>query len=171
MAIDVNVPVATNQVSADLTAMAANMKLIVCGDGTAGRVLRLSKLTIADGTNLNTLKLKMDSVWNGDDVAEEDNIYNATGGTNLGCGVSGPHEDWFRIYIKNVGINGDAVAVLNTTFYSNNSGLLISVAGSVDSTGMILDFKDSNSGLSKVLYNEMGSSDVIIIYITYLTSA
>lgn len=44
------------------------------GDGTAGRVLRIAWLTLADGTNANTLKVTLASEWNGDVIAETDNV-------------------------------------------------------------------------------------------------
>jgi len=44
------------------------------GDGTAGRALRMGRLTIADGTNPSTLKCTLVSEWNGDAIAATDNI-------------------------------------------------------------------------------------------------
>lgn len=46
----------------------------ILSDGTAGRVLRFSLLKIDDGTNANTLKCTLSSIWNGDAIAETDNV-------------------------------------------------------------------------------------------------
>lgn len=44
------------------------------GDGTAGRILKACRFTIADGTNANTLKCTMTVKWNGDTILATDNI-------------------------------------------------------------------------------------------------
>jgi len=44
------------------------------GDGTAGRIRRQIKLLIANGTNASTLKCTIIARWNGDTIAETDNI-------------------------------------------------------------------------------------------------
>lgn len=44
------------------------------GDATAGRTLRASWMHIKDGTNANTLKCSVGNNWNGDVIAETDNI-------------------------------------------------------------------------------------------------
>jgi len=38
MAFDEDVPLAANQIAADLVSLNANMEFIISGDGTAGRV-------------------------------------------------------------------------------------------------------------------------------------
>ena len=43
-------------------------------DGEPGRVFRVSRLVIENGTDPNTIKCEIDSQFNGHDVAQQDNI-------------------------------------------------------------------------------------------------
>ena len=172
MAIDVNVPVATNQVSADLTAMANNMKLIVCGDGTAGRVLRLSKLTIEDGTGAGTIKCTMTSVWNdtGINTDAQDNI------NSIGA-VAGYYIHRYTGYttelliIDSTAFAGNIVSVLDTTIYSNSSDSTLDILGYASSNDLYFVFRDTGTGLMPDLATILTAGESIVIYFTYLTSA
>lgn len=172
MAIDINVPVATNQVSADLQAMANNMKLIICGDGTTGRVLRLSKLTIADGTTASTIKCTMDTVWNGTNIAEQDNIpINSATGYYTYVDATG------CLIIDSTAFSGNIIAVLNVTvqkqsIYTSNC---LDICGVATSNDMYIYFKLGGGGTvpgePAALPEQTGAGEEIILYITYLTSA
>jgi hypothetical protein len=164
MAIDINVPIATNQVSADLTAMANNMKLIVCGEGTAGRVLRLSKLTLT-GVNATTIKVKLDTVWNGNDITEETLT---TTGTNIDISsLNG------LITLKSIGLSSNAIAVLDATIYSNKNtfGYDHSVSGLASSNNILVYLKRDGTGAAIELLADFDSGDSEVIYLTYLTSS
>lgn len=166
MAIDSNVPIVTNQVSADLTAMANNMKLIVCGDGTAGRVLRLSKLTIS-GNATAVITVKMETVWNGNDIAEETNLGNGGDTGNFSLDAFGK-----ILTIDKAGFTTNIISVLNTTIYSNkiSDSYVLNAYGNVSSSNMIIGCLRNGTGAEYAL-TDLDSGDSIIIYTTYLTSA
>ena len=46
----------------------------IIGDGIAGRIIRVIKWWIKDGTDADTIKVMCSSVWNGDTRAEVDNV-------------------------------------------------------------------------------------------------
>lgn len=100
----------------------ADTKDIIKGDGTGGRVLRQSRLTIVDGTGANTIKCTLSSLWNGDIVAVVDNIAKnaTTGGYDLS--TSGA-----VLTITDALIAGSVVAFLSAiiTDTSNNEALTI----------------------------------------------
>lgn len=164
MAIDINVPIATNQVSADLTAMANNMKLIVCGDGTAGRVLRLSKLTLT-GRADSSIDVKLDSVWNGNDITQE--TISSTGTNFDVTSLSG------LITIKATGLGVNAVAVLDATVLSNKNTFEYdhNVSAIASSNNILVYLKRNSSGDNIEILADFDSGDSEVIYLTYLTNA
>jgi len=58
----------------DVTGLTGAGGLGLMVDGVAGRVLRLIYFYISDGTNVGTIKCQGYNVWNGDLIAEVDNI-------------------------------------------------------------------------------------------------
>lgn len=48
-------------------------------NGTAGRVMRMSDVLVQDGADANTIKVEMRQVWNGNTIAEQNNL--AKGGS------------------------------------------------------------------------------------------
>ena len=106
----------------------------------------------------------IDNVWNGDDIAEEDDL-NAGGDTG--------YFSWDNsLYIDKTGIAGDVIACLNTTIYKrtglgalNPSVLATEVSGNM----RVFLFDDATGSLIQPTYFDTG--DEVIVYITYLTSA
>jgi len=68
MAFDEDVPLAANQIAADLVSLNANMEFIISGDGTAGRVLRYSRLDVAYSATADSIQCYLADQWNGDDI-------------------------------------------------------------------------------------------------------
>ncbi len=58
----------------NLTVGPTTIQDAILGDGTKGRQLRGSVLKIDDGTNASTLKCTLTNRWNGDVIAETDNV-------------------------------------------------------------------------------------------------
>ena len=74
------------------------------GDATAGRTLRGSRIQIKNGSNAATLKCTVDSRWNGESIAEVDNIAKGatTGGFTLNAGGD-------TLIIEAAGLTGNVV--------------------------------------------------------------
>jgi hypothetical protein len=77
------------------------------GDGTIGRVLRVVQLEINDGTNVDTLKCTVTSVWNGDTIGATDNVAKGatTGSFTLDAGGQ-------TLTIENGGLSGNVLMTL-----------------------------------------------------------
>ena len=138
------------------------------GDGTAGRVFRIAQLTIANGTNANTVKCTLASVWNGDVIAVTDNIaknattgnyYLSSGGTDLrilGTGLTGDPLTAFN----NLAYNDTTVNIFTTSKYEA-TGLSIEVNARLATTGVAQDWTavvDTGAG-------------TVVLFILYITTA
>lgn len=108
--------------AADKAASQQSIKAHVAGfspllvDGTAGRVQRFATLTVDDGSNASTLKCTLANQFNGDVIAETDNVAkNATTGsfTLSATGQS--------LQIEAAGLSGNVLAALGV-MKSNASG-------------------------------------------------
>ena len=165
MAFDEDVPLAANQIAVDIVAMNANWEYVISGDGTAGRVLRDSYLKVEDGTNANTLKCTLVSRWNGDAIAETDNI--AKGATT---GNFTLHASGYQLTIEAAGLSGNAVAVLSCSPHANTSTVVLDPDGTVTSNDIIITFYGATDGslLDATVLVDTGS---FRIRLTYLTDA
>lgn len=138
---------------------------IIKGDGTAGRVLRLITVAVQNGTNAGTIKVKSLNVWNGDAIAEEDNL--AKGGDT---GVFALNAGGFGLYINTAGISGDPIAILSCVFRFNYTGSELLVDGFVEGANIRLNFFNRTSGLDADL-TVLVDTGIFYFYILYLTSA
>ena len=87
------------------------------GDTTKGRKLRAIRFSIDDGTNAATLKCAVTSVWNGDVIAETDNIAKDAITGNFTLDAAGA-----LLRIENAGLSG-AVLYCLSNLYVNQSGV------------------------------------------------
>jgi len=165
MAFDEDVPLAANQIAADLAAINANWEFVISGDGTKGRVLRLITLTIDDGTEATKLKCTIASVWNGDTQAETDNIAKdaTTGNFTLNAAGTG-------LTIEAATLTGNAVAVLAANLYLNLSTTALDPHVTVTSNDIVIVGYGSADGLAKDL-TTLVDTGAIKINILYLTDA
>lgn len=118
-------------------------------DGTAGRVLRISRLTVDNGTNASTLKCTLTSYWNGDTIAETDNIAKGAttgdftlnaGGTNLIIEASGLTGNAVAATGKVIGnATGQTTLLLDTSTASNDIYIYINVGVTQQDMTVLVD--------------------------------
>lgn len=148
-----------------LTLIEAYLPYILKGDGTDGRVVRSSKLVIDNGTNASTLKCTLTSNFNGDAIAETDNIAKdaTTGNYTL-------DSDGYVLLIEAAGLTGNAVKVLNVSILSNASGTALTCDFTVTSSDISLHFKNATDATSQDL-TSLVDTGAISVMITYITTA
>uniref|UniRef100_A0A6H1ZKS8 Uncharacterized protein n=1 Tax=viral metagenome TaxID=1070528 RepID=A0A6H1ZKS8_9ZZZZ len=137
----------------------------ILGDATAGRRLRQVQLTIDNGTNANTLKCTVASLWSGDAIGTTDNVAKGATTGNFTLDAAGEY-----LIIEKAGLSGNVV-MAQGTLASNPGG-----------TAATLDCLDTANDIKLALRNSAASTlldltalvDVgapIEIYILYLTDA
>lgn len=135
------------------------------GDATTGRILKQAQITIDNGTNANTLKCTVASIWNGDAIGETDNVAKGATTGNFTLDAAGEY-----LIIEASGLTGNII-MAQGVLSSNPSG-----------TGATLDLKVDTNDIKLALRNSTASTlldltalvDVgapIEIYVLYLTSA
>lgn len=166
MAFDSNVPNPSNTIAADVAAINANWEYVISGDGTGGRVFRLSSLKVEDGTNADSIKCTLSSIWNGTTLAAEDNLADSgdTGNFNLNAGGD-------TITIEAAAFQGNVIAVLGTFTAYNNSDHMLDVAATASSNNMVITYKYSGTGAVLDMPTELTAGEYILIYIFYITAA
>ena len=134
------------------------------GDGTT-RFLRVSKLTIEDGTVADSIKVTMASIFNGDAIIAEDSLTKSgdTGYFNLDSTGS-------QIHVESTGITGDATHVLWAGIYSNASYNVILAQGSIVSAGLTITVKYASNNDAYDLTTAVDTG-TIVVYVIYLTNA
>lgn len=161
--------VAARSTSTDLNtrldSIEAYLPYILKSDGTDSQVLRSSKLIIDNGTNANTLKCTLTSNFNGDTIAETDNIAkNATTG-NYTLDTNG-----YVLLIEAAGLTGNAVKVLNVSILSNASGAAVTCDFDVATNDISLHLKGNTDASSQDM-TSLVDTGAISLMITYITSA
>jgi hypothetical protein len=140
----------------------------VAGDSTAGRVLRIGELWITDGTDASTIACQLFSQWNGDAIAEEDNLAAGTPGTYFSLNETAATAPTLEILAA--GITGNCVAVVSASIYLNDSGSDLLVSGSYSGNNIKLFFNNPpNSG--NIALSTLVDTGVIYISIAYITDA
>jgi len=134
------------------------------GDGTT-RFLRVSKITVEDGTVADSIKVTMSSVFNGDALAAEDSLIKSgdTGYFNL-------NSDGSEIHIEAGGITGDATHILWAGIYSNDSNNVLVVQGTISLAGITLAFKNATNNDAYDLTAAVDRGNVVA-HVLYLTNA
>lgn len=147
-----------------MRAINANGEYFISGDGTAGRVLRNIQLQI-DGTNTDTTKCTVTSLWNGDTIAATDHIAKGetTGNFKLDAGGN-------TLTIQATGFTGNVVAVLSSSVHCNRTGNEI----------VALWARPSNNGIEVILISDSSATELdltsitsgyIQVRMTYITDA
>lgn len=132
------------------------------GDGTADRYLRGSRLYVLDGTNANTLKCTVTNRWNGDGIAQQDNIARdaITGYFYLNAAGT-------QLTILNAGLTGSALYA-NTGGYYNTTGPDFSALIARSITGILIATFSAATGAAEnmTVLVETGYFTLEILYIT-----
>lgn len=136
------------------------------GDGTAGRVLRVSLVRIEDGANANTIKITMTSTWNGDTVSAKDNL--GKGGTVAPWTLNAAGT---VLTLDMSTLSGAAVVVPAVTTYYNLSGTAMDVYGQISSGNILFNFYNSATGAPLDMTALMDTSKQINLIVMYITSA
>ena len=166
MAFDENVPLAANQIAADLVAVNANwehLKGAIKGGTTSGRNLRTIALTIDDATEASKLKCTVENKFNGDTIAVTDNIVKdaTTGNFTLSA-------DGSNLTIEAAGLTSSVVAVISISVYNNNSNTALDVYGAGVMSDISTIYYGAGDGDAKDLTTlvDTGALCVLITYIT-----
>lgn len=143
-------------------------RLGIKGDGVAGRVLRVSRLFIKDGTNATTIKLQLDGspvYFNGDNLTTPvDNIAKDSSSTYYNFGAGGNH-----ITINAAGLSGDCVGVIATIISKNSSTVHLNVYGYADGGNMELWFFHGTTGAIQDLTTLVDTGEISMM-LSYMTS-
>ena len=136
------------------------------GDTTAGRVLRLSRLTIEDATVASKIKCTLASLWNGDAIAVTDNIGKGTTVGNFTLDAAGT-----VLTIESTGLSTACVAILSSQIVRNASNITHPFCDAVVSSNDIqLTFRQSQEIAVLDLTNMVDTGQINII-LAYITSA
>ena len=168
MAFDEDVPLAANQIAADLVSLNANMEFIISGDGTAGRVLRYSRLYIAYSATADSIQCYLESQWNGDAVDTSGSPHDITksdSDTNWSLDAS-----VYMITIEAAGLTGSVVAAFAKISYNNGGEASVYVLGDASSNDIRLRFFKGAGGTAYDL-TDLASGESLRVDILYITSA
>jgi hypothetical protein len=141
----------------------------VAGDSTAGRVLRVGHLWITDGTDASTIACQLFSDWNGDAIAEEDNLAAGTPGTYFSLDESAAAAPWLEILTA--GLSGNVIAVLSATIYLNDCGTDLLVWGVDASSERIRLFFNNPPNSGNIALSTLVDTGNIYLSIAYITDA
>ena len=137
---------------------------LIKGDTTTGRVLRLARLTIDDGTNASTLKCTLANLWNGDTIAATDNVAKGATTGNFTLDAAGT-----VLTVEAAGLSGNCIAVLSAAIARNASNISHPFCDAVVATNDIqMTFRQSQeiAVLDLTSMVDTGQVDIILAYIT-----
>ena len=146
----------------NITAGPTTIQGAIQGDTTKGRKFRRVSLVITDGTNAATLKCTVASRWNGDTIAETNNIAkNATTG-NFSLTTDGS-----SLTIKASGLTGN-VLMCSVHVYYNASGTVLMFEDSALNNDIYLRGRNPMTAglLDLTTLVDTGEIDLNIVYIT-----
>jgi hypothetical protein len=147
----------------DVTGLVGATPLAILGDATAGRVLRAIFVNIRDGTNANTLKVDTTNKFNGDIIAQTDNI--AKGSTVGHFSLSSNGKE---LRIENSGLSGNVYCPM-ASMNANFTGIPLDVQAKAIGYGIRMKFMHSDTGASQDI-TVLVDSDNIYPEVLYLTS-
>jgi hypothetical protein len=154
--------------SADAWRSSSGAGQAITGDSTTGRVLRAGHLWITDGTDASTIACQLFSDWNGDAIAEEDNLAAGTPGTYFSLNEAAATQPWIEILAA--GLSGNCVAVVSAVIYSNDCGTDLLVHGLDNGNNIKLFFQNPPS-TGNIALSTLVDTGNIYIAIAYITDA
>jgi hypothetical protein len=143
----------------------ANNMGVLQGDATGGRVVRVVRFEIANGTDPNTIKPRTVNRWNGDAIASEDNLGKSGSTTNFSLDAFGYTLTW-----KGAGITGDPIAVLSATVEWSGT-TAANVVAQVVSSDITIALGVAGTAATMIDLTALVDTGVIVLNITYITSA
>ena len=138
---------------------------ILLGDYTGGRILRTIRLKIDNAAAANEIKCTVTDVWNGDTIAETDNIgKNETVG-DFKLDIAGA-----AVTIRSSGLTGNCVAVISASVDYNAGGSDMKIRGYMLVNDIVLSCTHPTAA---TIVDLTGTVDVGVTYITiaYITDA
>ncbi len=136
----------------------------VGGDGTAGRVLRMLRLSIENGTNAATIKPSTSSKWNGDVNAAENNL-----GKSGDTGVFELSVNGDILTIGATGISGDALGAIATIAYNDQASVL-QCSCTIAGAGIVCYFSIAGTGAVADLTALIDIGGTLWVDVLYTTS-
>jgi hypothetical protein len=131
-------------------------------DGTQGRVLRLSELTIEDGTAADSAKCTLASVWNGDAIAATDNVAKGATTGNFTLNAGGD-----ELIIETTGITGNTIMAFPAKSYNSAGPMLdCDVRASANDIKIVLRNPTSSAAQDICGHVNNGSIKILILYLT-----
>ena len=148
----------------NLTSGPTSIQDAILGDGTKGRNMRMFCLFIDNGTNGVSLKCKTVQEWNGDVIAEVDDIIKnaTTGDFNLDA-------DGEQLTIEASGLSGNVVAAIGT-IRANLSGTDLTVYARDSANDIMIGVGNAITG-ANIDLTTLVDTGKIIIHILYITDA
>lgn len=132
------------------------------GDGTAGRIPRGSFILIKNGTDAETLKCTVGSRWNGDTIAETDNIVKDATTGDFSLSVDGK-----TLTIEASGLTGNCVYVLGVVNYNaSTTDLIVIIYASGNDICISLRNSTTGADLDITTLVDTGNIYVEFLYIT-----
>jgi len=138
--------------------------LPIGGDGTAGRILRMAYLQILDGTNASTIKCTVVNRWNGDAIAETDNI-----SKNATTGHFTLSEDGKELRIEASGLTGNVVMAFGAWWSYTIGTAVYNLDVAADSNDILLKIRDTGGAVQD--FTALTDSGNMFINILYITDA
>ena len=132
------------------------------GDGTPGRVLRFSSLSIQNGTDPDTLKCTLSSRWNGDVIPTQDNV--ALDATTGHFKVNAPGR---YLTILNTGLTGNMLFTV-AHFRTNATNTIFLATTIFQADGILCRAMHPSDGTYMVLTDLVNVGDIVfdILYVT-----
>jgi len=148
----------------DVTGLVGATARAILGDATAGRALRIIDLTVDNGSNASTLKCTVVSHFNGDSIAETDNIAkNATTG-HFTLDAAGQ-----RLTIEAAGLSGNVIGAIGF-IVRNKSGNPYTAHVHRTANDIYILLRDVSSG-SAADWTGPVDTGAIYLQIIYITDA
>jgi len=148
----------------DATGLTGTGGLGLMVDGVAGRVLRLIYFYLSDGTNINTIKCQAHNVWNGDLMAEVDNI-----GKGDTVGPFTLEADGQKLVINASGFSGNIkFALINLV--RGDPQTFPSIYPEKSGNNLRLHFYEAGTANSIDISGEIGTGQIRML-IAYITDA
>jgi len=146
----------------NITAGPTTIQGAILGDGTKGRQLRGINCAIRDGTNAATLNCRVYSRWNGDAIAETDNIAKDATVGDFSLNAAGTY-----LNIEASGLAGNAIWALGS-LQDNASGVVLTARAFAEGNDIQIRAYHASTGILQDLTTlvDTGNVNIEILYIT-----
>ena len=132
------------------------------GDTTKGRIFRSINFEIDNGTNDFTLKCASTTIWNGDDIAQTDNI-----GKDGTTGDFSLRADGVKLTIETSGLTGNCVFAFGSVV-DNASAVSLNAQIYAQNSDIVIYLNNSATGAAQDI-TALVDTGTIRMYIIYIT--